>query len=239
MCIVCTLNSRECIRLKADGMPPRKAKELEACEGNVTIGAKQILMHPLDASRREKFIKKFDDILEAHMALNGGSETTTMLRYKEVPTLSVGFIARAMGLNLSNDQVLRLVEMVEEKEVASRGCVPVEPLRHVIVEGLVKGVLTRPGLPAPTNNRKRRLPASEIPLQMYVSRDSEKVIYEAFRTLDVANRGYIESDELRQLFRSGLEPFTDEEIENMIAAAADPQSGLVYYGDFSDVLANE
>lgn len=219
---------------------PRKSKKAEVViEGYVTIGSKQLLPSALDESRREQLSKQFDDIIEAHVAIDGGIADPVAAKIKELPTLSVGFIARAMGLNLSNDQVLSLVEMVEERDTVSRGCVPVGPLKEIIVGALMSGVITRQDSVAPTSNRKKRHSVSENRPLMHVSRDSEELIYAAFRTLDVGNRGYMEAEELRHLFRSGLEPFTDEEMENMIAAAADPQNGLIFYEDFVDVLANE
>ncbi|RNF01638.1 hypothetical protein TraAM80_06871 [Trypanosoma rangeli] len=207
-----------------------------------TVGARQLLVSVQDKLRRQKHAKFFDELLVATEETTRGSQTLTTLVMSEVPVLAVGYIARAMGLNLSNKEVLCLLEMVEETDAASRGVVSAKALKEVIVEALMTGVMAPPraALPATTSRKKRATasPASRI-MPISVVRDSEEAIYHAFSVLDLARRGYLEAEEMRRFLRSGGEPFTEEEVEQFLAAAADPESGRIYYEEFADVLATE
>ncbi|ESL07873.1 hypothetical protein TRSC58_04434 [Trypanosoma rangeli SC58] len=208
----------------------------------ITVGAKQLLVSVQDKLRRQKHAKFFDELLEATEETTRGPQTLTTLGMSEVPVLAVGYIARAMGLNLSNEDVLCLLEMVEETDAASRGVVPAKALKEVIVEALMTGLMAPPraALPATTSRKQRPTapPTSRI-MPISVVRDSEEAIYQAFSVLDLARRGYLEAEEMRHFLRSGGEPFTEEEVEQFIAAAADPESGRIYYEEFADVLATE
>ncbi|KAG8346393.1 hypothetical protein ERJ75_001445500 [Trypanosoma vivax] len=221
-------------------MPPRKkVPKYDANGENVAIGSKRVLSSVLDKPRRERHSREFDEIVKANVAISVGIEKLPTVSMKEIPTLAVGFIARAMGLNLSNEEVLTLVEMVEEKDSASRGFVPAASLKAAIIEGLLTGVVALPVEEAPLPKKKGSTPSPKEKVGINVSRDDEETIYKAFCTIDVAKRGYLEADELRLLMCNGEEPFTNEEMENMIAAAADPETGYIFYEDFADVLANE
>lgn len=224
-------------------MPKLKSKKGPkvdtAADENVLVGSKQLLASAEDQTRRKKHIELFDELLEVTQDANRSLHITSPGK-DEVPTLLVGYIARAMGLNLSNEQVLNVVEMVEEKEAASRGYVPAAPLKEIIVEALMSGVLVPPKVPAPPLTRKATEavpPVNTVPVS--VVRDSEEKIYQAFRVLDMAKRGYLEAEEMRHFLRRGDEPFTEEEVEEFMAAAADPENGRIYYEDYADVLATE
>ncbi|KAH9578335.1 EF-hand domain [Trypanosoma melophagium] len=200
---------------------------------NVTIGGKQLLVAVQDKSRRLRYTKRFEELLKATREADCELNVIKSAELDEVSTLLVGYIARAMGLNLSNGEVLRLVEMIEEKEGASRGSVPAVLLKELIVEALMTGVL------GAQSGKKGAVPSQTSPAPISVIRDSEDTIYNAFSVLDAAKRGFLEADEIRHFLRTGAEPFTEEEVEEFIAAAADPENGRIYYEDFADVLATE
>ncbi|ORC90520.1 uncharacterized protein TM35_000083180 [Trypanosoma theileri] len=213
--------------------PKRGRKGDNAENGSITLGGKHLLVSVQDRSRRLRYTKRFEEFLEATREADRGLSTINSSEINEVPTLLVGYIARAMGLNLSNGEVLRLVEMIEEKEGASRGSVSASLLKEIIVEALMTGILgTQSGKKGPGASKT-------VPPPISVVRDSEDTIYRAFSVLDVHNRGFLEADEIRHFLRSGAEPFTEEEVEEFIVAAADPENGRIYYEEFADVLATE
>ncbi|KEG15283.1 hypothetical protein DQ04_00121150 [Trypanosoma grayi] len=225
-------------------MPKHKkdTKNGGAEDENVTIGGKQLLVTVQDKARRQKHMKRFDEILQVNQQSNRPAHLPSAHGSDDVSTLSVGFIARAMGLNVSNGEVLRMVEMIEDKDVASRGYVSAGLLREMIVEALMTGVLAVPGSLAvspPPKDKKNFVAPSQVHPPISVRRDDEDTIYRAFRLLDLTKRGYLEAEEMRHFLRGGAEPFTEEEVEEFIVAAADPESGRIYYEDFADVLATE
>ncbi|RNC50264.1 hypothetical protein TcCL_ESM12699, partial [Trypanosoma cruzi] len=212
------------------------------CDGMISVGAKRLLVSVQDKNRRQKHGEFFDELLLVTQKAKRSPQVINIPGKNEVPVLAVGYIARAMGLNLSNVEVSCLVEMVEEKDLASRGFVPADALKEVIVEALMTGIMAPPKAPVKaTPSRKKTAstlpPATIKPIS--VVRDGEEAIYEAFCVLDLSRRGYLEAEEMRHFLRIGGEPFTEEEVEEFITAAADPENGRIYYEEFADVLARE
>eukprot|EP01065_Artemidia_motanka_P022985 TRINITY_DN2728_c4_g1_i1.p2 TRINITY_DN2728_c4_g1~~TRINITY_DN2728_c4_g1_i1.p2 ORF type:complete len:325 (+),score=129.32 TRINITY_DN2728_c4_g1_i1:83-976(+) len=70
-------------------------------------------------------------------------------------------------------------------------------------------------------------------------RDSEERILKAFETLDPERRGYIDSEYLKELMTSRGEKFTNEEVLEMLNAAADPETGYIKYDDYAPILATD
>jgi len=68
---------------------------------------------------------------------------------------------------------------------------------------------------------------------------SEDQLLKAFSVLDQESKGYLTSDELQKLMIEGGEPFTQEEMEEMLSAAVDPDKGIVYYKDYASLMAVE
>lgn len=127
----------------------------------------------------------------------------------------VGTIARTMGLNPSEAEVAKMVEKIEEPE--STGFVRLSKLRLLLME-----ILT-------TNEFEGKI----------VVRDSEDTIYKAFQLLDRDKRGYIESEYLKELMTTLGEKFSSEEVLELVNAAADPETGHIYYEEYAPVLATE
>lgn len=127
----------------------------------------------------------------------------------------VGTIVRGMGLNPSEAMVLQIIEDVEGQE--SVGTVPLSKLKEVIIDILM------------TNEYKGIL----------MVRDDEDTILQAFKALDLDGKGYIESEHLKQAMTSMGEKFSEEEIVEMISAAADPETGHIYYNEFAAFMAQE
>lgn len=68
-------------------------------------------------------------------------------------------------------------------------------------------------------------------------RDSEERIITAFQTLDPEGEGFIRKDELAAILSSQGEAFTQEEIDDFVDQAADPEKGVIYYEDYAAILA--
>lgn len=59
------------------------------------------------------------------------------------------------------------------------------------------------------------------------------------QVLDIECKGYLTRDDLAKYLVEEGEPFSTEEIEEMMAAAVDPQKGVVYYRDYVQQLVEE
>ncbi|KAF4531872.1 hypothetical protein B566_EDAN000901, partial [Ephemera danica] len=59
-----------------------------------------------------------------------------------------------------------------------------------------------------------------------------EVLLAAFRTLDSSGSGKLDPEKLRNLLMTEGEPFSAEEMDDMLAAAVDSESGLIPYEDF-------
>ncbi|KFO25461.1 EF-hand calcium-binding domain-containing protein 2 [Fukomys damarensis] len=60
----------------------------------------------------------------------------------------------------------------------------------------------------------------------------DDVLLQAFETLDSAKRGFLTKEELIKYMTEEGEPFSREEMEEMLSAAIDPESNLIQYKDY-------
>ncbi|XP_067844378.1 dynein regulatory complex protein 8 isoform X1 [Heptranchias perlo] len=67
----------------------------------------------------------------------------------------------------------------------------------------------------------------------------EDVILRAFEVLDQNQKGYLTQDELTKYLTEEGEPFTQEEIEEMLSAAVDPDKNIILYKDFAAMMTVE
>ncbi|XP_055464766.1 dynein regulatory complex protein 8 isoform X1 [Psammomys obesus] len=61
---------------------------------------------------------------------------------------------------------------------------------------------------------------------------SEDVLLQAFEVLDTAKRGFLTKDELIKYMTEEGEPFSQEEMEEMLSAAIDPESNSLNYREY-------
>ncbi|XP_043551357.1 dynein regulatory complex protein 8 isoform X2 [Chiloscyllium plagiosum] len=64
----------------------------------------------------------------------------------------------------------------------------------------------------------------------------EDVILRAFEVLDQTKKGYLTQEELTKYLTEEGEPFTQEEMEEMLSAAVDPEKNIIFYKDFAAVM---
>uniref|UniRef100_A0A0B6ZAM9 EF-hand domain-containing protein n=1 Tax=Arion vulgaris TaxID=1028688 RepID=A0A0B6ZAM9_9EUPU len=67
----------------------------------------------------------------------------------------------------------------------------------------------------------------------------EDEICKAFQVLDVEQKGYLTVEELTTLMTEEGECFNQEEIEEMLSAAVDPDKKTILYKDYASVMAVE
>uniref|UniRef100_A0A8C5PFG8 EF-hand calcium binding domain 2 n=1 Tax=Leptobrachium leishanense TaxID=445787 RepID=A0A8C5PFG8_9ANUR len=67
----------------------------------------------------------------------------------------------------------------------------------------------------------------------------EDVLLRAFEVLDESKKGYLTKDELVKYMSEEGEPFTQEETEEMISAAVDPDRNVVLYKDYISAMIIE
>mmetsp|Transcript_42481 Transcript_42481/g.70649 ORF Transcript_42481/g.70649 Transcript_42481/m.70649 type:complete len:178 (+) Transcript_42481:31-564(+) len=79
---------------------------------------------------------------------------------------------------------------------------------------------------------------SRILLENQYPRDTEEKLLRAFRTLDKeinkggVVKGFVEADKLRQLLTTHGERFSQEEIDEFLSFAVDPETGTIQYEDY-------
>lgn len=164
------------------------------------------------------------------------------------PILSVGYLARAMGLNVSSQQVATIIEIIEE-DGPSTGFVDRRKLRSVVVDALMTGTIggstlrefavTASASTKETNTGKLNVERLEQITPSLCVRDDEATLYRAFEVLDVDQKGYLELEDLRSAMMTEGEPFSSAEVDEMWMSMQDPETNRVYYRDFADVLARE
>ncbi|XP_033487169.1 dynein regulatory complex protein 8 [Epinephelus lanceolatus] len=59
----------------------------------------------------------------------------------------------------------------------------------------------------------------------------EDILLQAFEVLDKGKKGYLEPEELTKYMTQEGDPFTQEEMEEMLTAFADKEKNLIYYED--------
>ncbi|CAK8677589.1 dynein regulatory complex protein 8-like [Clavelina lepadiformis] len=67
----------------------------------------------------------------------------------------------------------------------------------------------------------------------------EDQLLKAFEVLDVEKKGFLSQDEITKYMNDEGEPFTQEEMEEFMSAAVDPDRGVVLYKDYVSVMAVE
>lgn len=67
----------------------------------------------------------------------------------------------------------------------------------------------------------------------------EDVLLKAFLVLDQDGKGYLTQDELAKYMTEDGEPFQQEELEEMLSAAVDPEKGTILYKEYVSRMAVE
>ncbi|XP_068532470.1 dynein regulatory complex protein 8 [Anas acuta] len=127
---------------------------------------------------------------------------------KTVDVREIGSIVRSLGCFPTEAELQELLAKVEEEE---------EPTGYIHLEKF---------LPVMT---KVLLDRSYRPIP-------EDVLLHAFEALDENKCGYLTKDELVKHMTEEGEPFTEEEIEEMLSSALDPETNTVHYRDYISMM---
>uniref|UniRef100_A0A8C3CCM4 EF-hand calcium binding domain 2 n=1 Tax=Cairina moschata TaxID=8855 RepID=A0A8C3CCM4_CAIMO len=130
---------------------------------------------------------------------------------KTVDVREIGSIVRSLGCFPTEAELHELLAKVEEEE---------EPTGYVHLEKF---------LPVMT---KVLLDRSYRPIP-------EDVLLHAFEALDENKCGYLTKDELVKHMTEEGEPFTEEEMEEMLSNGLDPETNTVHYRDYISMMIVE
>eukprot|EP00164_Ancoracysta_twista_P000932 GFYU01001221.1.p1 GENE.GFYU01001221.1~~GFYU01001221.1.p1 ORF type:complete len:167 (-),score=37.39 GFYU01001221.1:208-708(-) len=120
----------------------------------------------------------------------------------------VGTIIRSLNIYPSESQLREFITEIEEEE-------PTGYIRYEKFEMLLMRLL------------------SEGDHQ----RDHSEKIVKAFKALDTDKKGYLTTEEVTEYMTTHGERFSAEEIDEMVQAAADPETGFIFYEEYAEVLA--
>ncbi|XP_051676774.1 dynein regulatory complex protein 8 isoform X3 [Oryctolagus cuniculus] len=120
-----------------------------------------------------------------------------------VDVREIGTIVRSLGCCPSEGELHDLIAEVEEEEPT--GYIRYEKFLPVMTKVLLE-------------KRYRPIP--------------EDVLLRAFEALDPAKRGFLTKEELIKYMTEEGEPFSQEEMEEMLAATIDPETNAIHYKDY-------
>merc|ERR1711881_248499 len=123
----------------------------------------------------------------------------------------MGTIIRALGLNPSEAQLARIIDMIGPED---SGFVLYDKFLPVVLDIL-----------------KTRQLDGEL-----LVRDTEEDIIQAFQVLDAELRTYVNGEELKDQLMTMGERFTQDEAMEMLNTAADPETAVVRYADYAATL---
>ncbi|XP_062429622.1 dynein regulatory complex protein 8 [Rhea pennata] len=126
---------------------------------------------------------------------------------KTVDVREIGSIVRSLGCYPTEAELHELLAEVEEEE----------PTGYINLKNFLP-VMTR----ALLERRYRPIP--------------EDVLLHAFEALDENKHGYLTKEELVKYMTEEGEPFTQEEMEDMLSAALDPETNTVRYKDYITLM---
>ncbi|XP_037397676.1 dynein regulatory complex protein 8 isoform X1 [Pygocentrus nattereri] len=115
--------------------------------------------------------------------------------------------------------------------IRSLGCFPTEAQLHDVIAEIEEEE------PTGFIRFERFLPTmSRILLEHRFRPVPEDLLLQAFEVLDQQKRGHLDPEELTRYLTQEGEPFTQEEMEEMLSAAVDPDKNLIFYKDFVSVM---
>ncbi|XP_074078952.1 dynein regulatory complex protein 8 isoform X1 [Macrotis lagotis] len=120
-----------------------------------------------------------------------------------VDVREIGTIIRSLGCCPSEGELHDLIAEVEEEEPS--GYIRLEKFLPMMVTVLLE-------------RRYRPIP--------------EDLLLQAFEVLDTGKMGFLTKEELVKYMTEEGEPFTQEEMEEMLSAALDPETNIIQYKDY-------
>ncbi|XP_077024631.1 dynein regulatory complex protein 8 isoform X2 [Tamandua tetradactyla] len=157
--------------------------------------------------RKEKLIIQEIAVAEFHRKIREAFEVFDHESNNTVDVREIGTIIRSLGCCPSEGELHDLIAEVEEEEPT--GYIRLEKFLPVMTEILLE-------------RRYRPIP--------------EDILLRAFEVLDPAKRGFLTKEELIKYMTEEGEPFSQEEMEEMLSAAIDPESNVIHYKDYISMM---
>ncbi|XP_044123002.1 dynein regulatory complex protein 8 isoform X2 [Neovison vison] len=142
-------------------------------------------------------------VAEYHRKIKEAFEVFDHEANNTVDVREIGTIIRSLGCCPSEGELHDLIAEVEEEEPT--GYIRYEKFLPVMTEVLLE-------------RRYRPIP--------------EDTLLRAFEVLDSSKRGFLTREELIKYMTEEGEPFSQEEMEEMLSAAVDPESNSIHYKDY-------
>ncbi|XP_059376975.1 dynein regulatory complex protein 8-like [Carassius carassius] len=115
--------------------------------------------------------------------------------------------------------------------IRSLGCFPSEADLHEIIAELEEEE------PTGFVRYEKFLPTmTKILLERKFRPITEDLLLQAFEVLDQQKKGHLEPEELSKYLTQEGEPFTQEEMDEMLSAAVDPDKNVILYKDFVSMV---
>ncbi|KAM9211735.1 dynein regulatory complex protein 8 [Dugong dugon] len=146
-------------------------------------------------------------VAELHKKIKEAFEVFDHESNNTVDVREIGTIIRSLGCCPSEGELHDLIAEVEEEEPT--GYIRLEKFLPVMTEVLLE-------------RRYRPIP--------------EDVLLRAFEVLDPTKRGFLTKEELIKYMTEEGEPFSQEEMEEMLSAAIDPESNSIHYKDYITMM---
>uniref|UniRef100_A0A8C1ZA60 EF-hand calcium binding domain 2 n=1 Tax=Cyprinus carpio TaxID=7962 RepID=A0A8C1ZA60_CYPCA len=115
--------------------------------------------------------------------------------------------------------------------IRSLGCFPSEADLHDIIAELEEEE------PTGFVRYEKFLPTmTKILLERKFRPITEDLLLQAFEVVDQQKKGHLEPEELTKYLTQEGEPFTQEEMDEMLSAAVDPDKNVILYKDFVSMM---
>lgn len=202
---------------------PRQPTMDEVCENILHVVAtkpSERTKQKYDTKIREMF-KYFDASKNSGSKDDDQSGSSKKLMTDCCDVRDVGALVRGLNLNPNEATVLKIIEDCEEEE--STGYVKFVKLYPVLMQCLI--------------NREY---AGQI-----LEREDEQMLRRAFAALDTDGKGWIDADVMKVLMTrkkgdgGGSEPLGGEELETMLEAVVDPETGKINVDDYISLLLEQ
>ncbi|XP_016056869.1 PREDICTED: EF-hand calcium-binding domain-containing protein 2 [Miniopterus natalensis] len=146
-------------------------------------------------------------VAEFHRKIKEAFEVFDHEANNTVDVREIGTIVRSLGCCPNEGELHDLIAEVEEEEPT--GYIRFEKFLPVMTNVLLE-------------RRYRPIP--------------EDILLRAFEVLDTAKRGFLSKEELIKYMTEEGEPFSQEEMEEMLSAAIDPESNSIHYKDYITMM---
>lgn len=146
-------------------------------------------------------------VAELHKKIKDAFEVFDHEANDTVDVREIGTIIRSLGCSPTEGELHDFIAEVEEEEPT--GYIRYERFLPVMTTALLE---------------RRYRPTTE------------DVLLRAFEVLDPAKRGFLTKEELVKYMTEEGEPFSQEEMEEMVSAAIDPETNTINYRDYISMM---